>query len=69
MLLNQLNKSKPLRTVNLLGLSVIFARKTTLNGWVFIVAGLFVLLLSVAAVSWQSLRAATMNPAKTLKNE
>ena len=46
-----------------------FARKTTINGWIFILAGLFVLLLSVAAVSWQSWRAATMNPAKTLKSE
>jgi len=46
-----------------------FARKTPLNVWVFIFAGLFVLLLSVAAVSWQSWRAATMNPVKTLKNE
>jgi putative ABC transport system permease protein len=46
-----------------------FARKTSLNVWVFIFAGLFVLLLSVAAVSWQSWRAATMNPAKTLKSE
>jgi len=46
-----------------------FARKTALNGWIFIFAGLFVLLLSVAAVSWQSWRAATTNPAKTLKRE
>ncbi|MCL1932345.1 MAG: FtsX-like permease family protein, partial [Candidatus Azobacteroides sp.] len=46
-----------------------FVRKTALNGWIFIFAGLFVLLLSVAAVSWQSWRAATSNPAKTLKSE
>jgi putative ABC transport system permease protein len=46
-----------------------FARKTPLNVWVFTFAGLFVLLLSVAAVSWQSWRAATMNPVKTLKSE
>ena len=46
-----------------------FAHKTTLNGWVFVFAGLFVFLLSVAAVSWQSWRAATMNPVKALKSE
>ena len=46
-----------------------FAYKTSLNGWIFAFAGLFVLLLSVAAVSLQSWRAATMNPAKTLKSE
>jgi len=46
-----------------------FAYKTSLNVWIFAFAGLFVLLLSVAAVSLQSWRAATMNPVKTLKNE
>ena len=46
-----------------------FAYKTSLNVWIFAFAGLFVLLLSVAAVSWQSWRAATMNPVKTLKSE
>lgn len=47
----------------------IFAFKTTLDWWVFLFAGLSVLLLSVAAVSWQSWRAATINPVKTLKSE
>jgi putative ABC transport system permease protein len=46
-----------------------FAHKTALNGWIFVFAGLFVLLLSVAAVSWQSWRAATSNPVKALKTE
>jgi len=46
-----------------------FARKTALNGWIFVFAGLFVLLLSVAAVSWQSWRAAASNPVNALKTE
>jgi len=46
-----------------------FARKTSLNVWIFVFAGLFVLLLSVAAVSWQSWRAATSNPVNALKIE
>ena len=45
-----------------------FAYKTSLNVWIFTIAGLFVLLLSVVAVSWQCWRAATMNPVKTLNN-
>ncbi len=47
----------------------IFAFKISLDWWVFLLAGLCVLLLSVAAVSWQSWRAATINPVKTLKSE
>ena len=46
-----------------------FARKTALNGWIFILAGLFVLFISVIAVSWQSWRAAKMNPAEAIKTE
>ncbi len=46
-----------------------FAFKIALDWWVFLSAGLCVLLLSVAAVSWQSRRAATVNPVKTLKSE
>jgi len=46
-----------------------FAHKVTINGWIFVFAGLFVLLLSVAAVSWQSWRAATNNPVNSLKSE
>ena len=46
-----------------------FTHKATLNGWIFIIAGMFVLLLSVTAVSWQSWRAATSNPANSLKIE
>jgi len=46
-----------------------FARKISLDWWIFLLAGLFVLLISVIAVSWQSWRAATMNPVNSLKSE
>ena len=46
-----------------------FAYKTSLNWWIFVFAGLFVLFISVIAVSWQSWRAATMNPVESIKSE
>lgn len=46
-----------------------FAHKTSLDWWIFALSGLFVLLLSVAAISWQSWRAAIIDPVKTLKSE
>jgi putative ABC transport system permease protein len=46
-----------------------FAYKTALDWWIFVLAGLFVLLISVAAVSWQSWRAASANPVVALKTE
>lgn len=46
-----------------------FAYKTTLDWWIFALAGVLVLLLSVVAISWQSWKAATINPVKTLKSE
>jgi putative ABC transport system permease protein len=46
-----------------------FAYKTSLDWWIFALAGISVLLLSVAAISWQSWRAATIDPVKTLKSE
>jgi len=46
-----------------------FAHKTTLDWWIFALAGLFVLLLSVLSVSWMTWRAATANPVDSLKSE
>ena len=46
-----------------------FAHKINLTAGIFVFAGLFVLLLSIAAVSWQSWHAATTNPVKALKTE
>ncbi|MEX2364193.1 MAG: FtsX-like permease family protein, partial [Balneolaceae bacterium] len=46
-----------------------FAYHTELNIGLFVMAGGFVLLLSVATISWQAIRAATANPVESLKNE
>src|ERR1035437_2109550 len=46
-----------------------FAHKTTLDWWIFALAGLFVLLLSVLSVSWMTWRAATANPVDSIKGE
>jgi len=46
-----------------------FAHKTTLDWWIFALAGLFVLLLSLFSVSWMTWRAATANPVDSLKGE
>lgn len=46
-----------------------FAHKTTLDWWIFALAGLFVLLLSLLSVSWMTWRAATANPVDSLKGE
>ncbi len=46
-----------------------FAFKTTLNWWVFALAGLFTLIIALLTVSWQSYRAATRNPVEALRDE
>ncbi|MPN65086.1 hypothetical protein SDC9_212865 [bioreactor metagenome] len=46
-----------------------FAHKTTRDWWIFALAGIAVLLLSAASVSWQSWRAYTQNPADVVKSE
>lgn len=46
-----------------------FAHKPSLDWWIFLLAGVAVLLLSVASVSWQSWRESVQNPADVVKNE
>ena len=46
-----------------------FAHKTSLDWWIFALAGIAVLLFSVASVSWQSWRASVQNPAEVVKSE
>jgi putative ABC transport system permease protein len=46
-----------------------FAYKTDLSWWVFVLAGLIVLLVAILTVSWQSWRAATRNPVEALRYE
>lgn len=46
-----------------------FAYKTSLNLWIFILAGLMAVFVAFTTVSWQSVRAALANPVESLKSE
>jgi putative ABC transport system permease protein len=46
-----------------------FAYKTKLSWWVFAVAGVAAVAVALLTVSWQSWRAATMNPVESLRHE
>ncbi len=46
-----------------------FAYKTTMDWWVFVLAGVTALLIALATVSWQSIKAATINPVDSLRTE
>jgi putative ABC transport system permease protein len=46
-----------------------FAYRTTLNWWIFALAGVVALGIALLTVSWQSWRAATRNPVEALKYE
>jgi len=46
-----------------------FAYKTSLCWWIFVLAGMLVLVISLITVSWQSWRAATRNPVEALRYE
>jgi len=46
-----------------------FAYKIPVYWWIFLLAGLLVLVITVITVSWQSRKAATANPVDAIKNE
>ncbi|WP_111307314.1 ABC transporter permease [Confluentibacter sediminis] len=46
-----------------------FAYKTSLNWWVFALAGIFTLLIAMLTVSWESYNAAKQNPVDSLRDE
>ena len=46
-----------------------FAYRTELSWWIFAVAGAIAILIALLTVSWQSWRAASTNPAETLRYE
>lgn len=46
-----------------------FAYRITITGWIFILAGMLVLVIAFLTVSLQAVKAATVNPAFSLKNE
>ena len=43
--------------------------RITINGWVFVIAGLLALLIALITISFQSIRAAIANPVKSLRTE
>ncbi len=46
-----------------------FTYKTTLNWWLFALSGMITFGIALLTVSWQSWRAATMNPVEALRDE
>ncbi len=46
-----------------------FAYKTSLNWWIFVLAGFITFFIILVTVSWQSWRAATRNPVEALRYE
>jgi putative ABC transport system permease protein len=46
-----------------------FTYKTSLNWWIFALAGLTALLITLVTVSWQSWKASTRNPVEALRYE
>ena len=46
-----------------------FAYKTDLHWWIFAIAGIGSMLIALVTVSYQAIRAALMNPVKSLKSE
>jgi putative ABC transport system permease protein len=46
-----------------------YALHTSLSAWIFVVAGMGLLLVTLATVSYQAVRVALMNPVKSLRTE
>ncbi|MBA4850892.1 ABC transporter permease [Emticicia sp. BO119] len=46
-----------------------FAYKTEINWWVFVLAGVMAIIIAFVTISFQSIKAALMNPVKSLKTE
>ena len=46
-----------------------FANKISISWWIFAIAGVFVVTIALLTVSYQAIRAALMNPVKSLKTE
>lgn len=46
-----------------------FAYKTSLSWWIFVLAGIIVLMIALLTITWQSFKAALCNPVEALKEE
>ncbi len=46
-----------------------FAYKTSLSWWIFVLSGIFALIIGAITISWQTYKVANMNPANALRQE
>jgi putative ABC transport system permease protein len=46
-----------------------FAYATKINWWIFAIAGALTIIIALATISFQSIKAALMNPVKSLRSE
>jgi putative ABC transport system permease protein len=46
-----------------------FAYRTTISWWIFILAGLAAVLITLCTISFQAIKAALVNPVKSLRSE
>ncbi|WP_461139207.1 ABC transporter permease, partial [Spirosoma pomorum] len=46
-----------------------YSYRTPISGWIFVGSGVGALLLTLVTVSYQSIKAALMNPVKSLRSE
>jgi putative ABC transport system permease protein len=46
-----------------------FAYRIALSGWIFVLTGLLAITITFLTVGWQGLRAARVNPARSLRAE
>ncbi|MFT4152878.1 ABC transporter permease [Parafilimonas sp.] len=46
-----------------------FAYRINISWWIFCIAGMLALLIALATISWQAIKAATANPVKSLRTE
>jgi ABC-type antimicrobial peptide transport system permease subunit len=59
----------PIAWVVLRGWLQQFAYRAAISWWIFAVAAAGALVITVVTVSWQAVRAARMNPVKSLRSE
>jgi putative ABC transport system permease protein len=46
-----------------------YSYRTTVDWWVFVLSGFIAILIALITVSFQSVKAALMNPVKSLRSE
>jgi putative ABC transport system permease protein len=46
-----------------------YAYRIQINGWIFLIAGVVAVLIAVATISFQAIKAAMANPVKSLRTE